>query len=261
VTTPLAAAYDAAGDAWQAGPARIYDRLSQELVARCPGGVAGRHVLDLGAGTGAAGRAAAASGAASIVAVDLSEGMLRHGAGRPPAAVGDCLALPFASGSLGAVIAAFSLNHLTDPAQGLAEAARVLALGGGLVASAYAAGDDHPVKAAVDAASAAGGWRPPSWYATLKADAMPRLATVEGATAAAQGLPGATVEVLEVAFPDLEPADLVAWRLGMAQFASFLAAQDPSERADLVTDALARLGPSPPPLVRSCTTITWRRPA
>ncbi|MBA2281465.1 MAG: hypothetical protein H0W25_09565, partial [Acidimicrobiia bacterium] len=43
---PVAAAYRATGAAWQAGPGPVYDRLAEVLVARCPGGVAGRDVLD-----------------------------------------------------------------------------------------------------------------------------------------------------------------------------------------------------------------------
>jgi len=58
----LADAYSRTGAAWDAGPGRIYDRLSEELVARLPAGATG-DVLDLGAGTGAASRAAAAAGA------------------------------------------------------------------------------------------------------------------------------------------------------------------------------------------------------
>ena len=38
----LADAYTATGGAWQAGPGRIYDQLSEVLVDHCPGGVAGR---------------------------------------------------------------------------------------------------------------------------------------------------------------------------------------------------------------------------
>jgi hypothetical protein len=49
----LADAYSRTGGAWEQGPGRIYRRLSEVLVACLPGGVAGRHVLDLGAGTGA----------------------------------------------------------------------------------------------------------------------------------------------------------------------------------------------------------------
>jgi SAM-dependent methyltransferase len=257
----VAAAYSATGGAWQVGPGRIYDRLAEVLVDRCPGGVAGRAVLDLGAGTGAASRAALAAGARSVVALDVAPGMLAHDAGRrPPGLVGDSVALPVRSGSFGAVVAAFSLNHLDDPAAGLAEAARVLVPGGGLIASAYATDDTHPVRAAVEAACAERGWEPEPWYLALKADAAPRLATIESAAAAAAVLPGATVGELRVPFPDLAPADLVAWRLGMAQLAGFVAGLAPPERAAVEADARARLGPGSPVLVRSCITIAWRRP-
>ena len=83
----LADAYSRTGAAWEHGPGRIYRRLSDVLVARVPGGVAGRDVLDLGAGTGAAGRAALAAGAARVVEVDFAIGLLAVGAcrrGRPP---------------------------------------------------------------------------------------------------------------------------------------------------------------------------------
>jgi SAM-dependent methyltransferase len=255
----VADAYSAGGAAWEAGPARVYDRLASVLVERCPGGVAGRVVLDLGAGTGAASRAALAAGAGAVVAVDAAPGMLAHArADRPPAAAGDATALPFAAGSFGAVVAAFSLNHLTDPAAGLAEAARVLRPGGGLVASAYAAADEHPVKAAVDAACAAAGWSPAPWVGRLRSEAMARLATVEAAREAAAALDGAIVEEIGVELPDLTPADLVAWRLGMAQVASFVAALDDDAREALVADALGRLG-APPPLVRRCIVVSWVR--
>jgi SAM-dependent methyltransferase len=262
VSGTLAAAYTAAGDAWQAGPGRIYDRLARELVDRCPGGVAGRRVLDLGAGTGAASRAATASGVREVVAVDVATGMLaRDRASRPPAVAGDALALPLRDRSFGAVVAAFSLNHLTDPGAGLAEAARVLDLGGGLAVSAYAADDAHPVKEAVESACSARGWEPPDWHRVVRSEAMPLLATVKGATdAAACVLDGAEVSALRVAFPDLSPRQLVGWRLGMAQVADFVAALPSPARASLEADAMARLGPDPPVLVRSCITITWRRP-
>jgi len=254
-------AYSATGGAWQAGPGRIYDRLAEHLVAACPGGVAGHRVLDLGAGTGAASRAAGAAGAESVVASDLAAGMLAHDAGaRPPAVLGDACRLPFRTGSFGAVVSAFCLNHLVDPAAGLAEAARVLAPGGGMVASAYADDDTHPVKGIVEAACVAAGWRPAGWYEALRRDAMPGLATVERAEAASRsaGLRRAAVTCRRVRFPDLSPTDLVHWRLGMAQVAPFVATLTPSAREALVADALDRLGPSPPPLVRSMVVITAR---
>ncbi|MGC1511495.1 MAG: class I SAM-dependent methyltransferase, partial [Acidimicrobiales bacterium] len=143
-------AYSATGTAWQEGPARIYDRLAEILVERSPVSLAGRKVLDLGSGTGAASRAALAA-AAIPIALDGALGMLladRHT--RPPAVVGDLRALPLRDRCLDGVIAAFSLNHIDDPARGLREAARVVGPGGPLLASAYATDDTHAVKQAVE---------------------------------------------------------------------------------------------------------------
>lgn len=243
-------AYSATGAAWQAGPGRVYDRLADVLVDRSPIPLAGRQVLDVGAGTGAASRAITRAGG-HPVALDLAAGMLavaRHR--RPPAAVADGRALPIATSSCGAVVAAFSYNHVPDPDRALEEAARVVAPGGAVLASAYATDDDHPAKAAVDTAAREAGWRPEPWVDDLRADSMPRLATVAGAVAAAEqaGL-AADASVVEVAFPDLRPQDLVAWRLGMATVAPFVAALVPDRRRSLVARALELLG-DPEVLVR-----------
>ena len=249
-----AAAYSATGAAWERGPARIYDRLAELVVAALPVAVAGGSALDLGAGTGAATRALVAAGAARVVAVDAAVGMLAHDAAqRPPAVAGDALALPFAVGAFDATVAAFSLNHLADPAAGLREAARVTRPGGALAASAYADDDDHPVKHAVVAALTARGWTPEPWYQALQRDAAPKLATVDAARAAAvaAGL-DADVEHTRVPFPDLDAPALIAWRLGLAQHAPFFdALPTDAERAALAEDAAARLGGSWPPLERS----------
>lgn len=256
------AAYSATSHAWQQGPGRIYDRLAQTVVAACPVPVSGRLVLDLGAGTGAATRALLRSGA-DAVAVDNAVGMLRTSAdlGHSPApgVAGDALALPFRSGGFGAVVAAFCLNHLSDPAAGLAEAARVTAAGGAVVASAYADDDDHPVKAAVEQAVTEAGWTPAPWYRRLKIDAMPRLATKErmaGVAASVPALVDARTARLEIAFPHLGPAELVEWRLGMAQVGPFFGALPPAEQAAVSAAALARLGDDPPPLVRRIVILT-----
>ncbi len=249
----LATAYSATGGAWQQGPGRVYDRLAEVLIARSPVPVRGCSVLDVGAGTGAATRAALAAGATAVVAVDPAVGMLAHDASRrAPAVAGDALALPFAAATFGAAVAAFSLNHLTDPAGGLREMARVTRRGGALLASSYAADDTHPVKAAVETALASHGWKPERWYATMKTEAVTLLATVEACAAAADaaGLE-AVVEPARVAFPELHARDLIAWRLGMAQHAPFLRRLPPGQQDAVVVEALARLGDAVPPLVRS----------
>ncbi len=241
----MTAAYSATGTAWQDGPGRIYDRLATLLVERVPAGAAGP-ALDLGAGTGAASRALLARGL-DVVALDVAFGMLAvEGATRAPAVVADALALPFRSGSFGAVVAAFSLNHLTAPAAALSEARRVTEEGGTIVASAYAVDNDHPAKQATDQAAAELGWAAPGWYSALQAEAMPLLATPDRAMAVADtaGLVAAA-EVVRVSFPELGATELVAWRLGMAQLAPFVAGLSPAERGGLTTRAVQLLGAAP----------------
>lgn len=258
----VSAAYSATGAAWQQGPGRIYDRLAEVVVTASPVAPKGGRSLDLGAGTGAATRALLAAGAAAVVAVDAAVGMLAHEApDRPPAVAGDAVALPFAAASFDVTVAAFSLNHLTDPAAGLREAARVTRPGGGIVASAYAADDDHPVKQAVEAALAARGWEPEPWYRAVREQAAPKLATAGAAreAAAAAGL-DADADTHRVPFPELGPADLVAWRLGLAQHAPFLSSLPSGERTAVADEAVDRLGDGWPPLVRSIVILRAVRP-
>jgi SAM-dependent methyltransferase len=251
-------AYSATGAAWQAGPGRVYDRLAEVLVDLSPVSLDGRRVLDVGAGTGAASRAIARAGGQPL-AVDLAPGMLAvDRRTRPPSAVADGRRLPIATDSCGAVVAAFSFNHVSDPHRAFAEAARVVAPGGAVTASSYAANDDHPAKAAVDAAAREAGWRPAPWVGALRAVALPKLATAAGATDAARqgGLRG-EASVIEVAFRDLRPTDLVAWRLGMAAIAPFVASLSDARRRALEARALELLG-QPEVLVRRMIVLRAR---
>lgn len=254
----MAAAYSATGSRWQDGPGLIYDTLATVLVEHSPHPLEAATVLDVGAGTGAASRAAIRAGAHTVVALDAAWGMVASdNHQRPPAVVGDACRLPLRSASVDVVLAAFSLNHLRDPGVGFVEAARVVRRGGAIVASTYAHDDTHPVKAAVEAALRARGWTEPQWFTEMRRDAVPLLATIAGCTAAARaaGL-DPTVRQMRVPFPNLDARQLVAWRLGMAQHAPFVRALTLRDWAALEADAIARLGPDPPSLVRSIIVTT-----
>src|SRR6202021_1982082 len=82
----------------------------------------------------------------------------------------DATALPFRDGCFDLAVAAFCLGHLDRPAAGLREARRVA---GALAASSFAAGWNHPAKAAGTEVLGASGSRPPPWYVTFKRDTEP----------------------------------------------------------------------------------------
>jgi len=54
---------------------------------------------------------------------------------------------------------------------------------------------------------------------------------------------------------------MVAWRLGLAQSAGFVAALDPTVRRRLGERALELLGPEPPPVVRRVIFLAAAREA
>src|SRR5450755_1086636 len=149
----------------------VYGPIAAELVAMSPHPLAGRTVLDAGAGTGAVSMALAARGARPV-AMDLSCDMLAWDArARPPCAVADIRALPVAAGSVDDAVAAFVLNHLTAPAAGLAELVRVTRPRGGVLAAVFSNASRSQARDRVDAIARDEGWRVPGWYAELKATA------------------------------------------------------------------------------------------
>jgi len=95
-------------------------------------------VLDVGCGTGAGSRAAAAT-AANVVGIDLSPEMIRQAVGLAAGIenvrfeVADAERLPFGDREFTAVLCSNALHHYPDPARAVAEMARVLAPGGRLV--------------------------------------------------------------------------------------------------------------------------------
>jgi ubiquinone/menaquinone biosynthesis C-methylase UbiE len=235
LTQSVRTAYDAAAGEWDGGPGRMYADLAAALGAEAGVPVAGRRVLDLGAGTGAAGAAALAAGAAGVVAVDVAPAMLRR---CPPGlrpVVADAAALPLRAGSFDLAVAAFSLGHLDDIPGGLAEARRVCAA---LTASAFTPGWSHPAKQAVDDVLTAFGYQVPDWYQKFKRETEPRAADArwlaEAATAA--GFARVRVRTVLVATAVATPPQLASWRLGMAHVAPFLAGLSPARR-DRLTEA------------------------
>jgi SAM-dependent methyltransferase len=248
--TPLdmRCAYDRSADAWTAGPEQVYACLAEALVDAAPVPLDGARVLDLGAGTGVASRAALAAGAALVVAVDNSVGMLRGGGDSMRPVLADACALPFAADSFDLVVAAISLGHVTDPARALCETRRV---GGGVLVSAFEAGWTHLAKATVDEALAPFGFRPPPWYVTLKRDGEPRVDDPANLRALARsaGYVDVSVRTVLVATGLETPAQLAGWRLGMAHVAPFVQALRPSDRAAACRAAEAALVGAPPLVV------------
>lgn len=234
------------GDAWAAGPDRVYGLLAAAAVDLIPDDLTGRMALDAGAGTGAAGRALAARGAA-VVSVDASASMVRRADG--VRLVGSVAGLPLRDGSVDAAVATLVLSHVDDPVGALGELGRVTRAGGVVCATAFPYGVGHRVKEIADQVLAEAGYRAPDWYTTLKTSGEQRVGTAANlvALAAAAGLRQPQVHRCDVDLTGLPVAALVAWRLGMAPVAAWLSAQDsPALRPRIAAVIAARIDtPSP----------------
>lgn len=117
---------------------RFGSELARELAHLLPPVFAPRAALDAGCGTGNATRCLReAWPQARLSGLDLSAGMLARAGEKLPGAGlvrGDAARLPFAGGVFDLIFSAYMLHHLPVPADFYAEAARVLAPGGKLVA-------------------------------------------------------------------------------------------------------------------------------
>lgn len=140
VRADVAAAYDLGVD----GYINVWSAVilpPAEAVVAALGIPARALVLDVGGGTGAlvpAIRAAAPD--ATVVAVDASAAMLgaaRARAGVPPV-LADAVALPVPNAAADAVLLAYVLFHVSDPAGAVAEGTRALRPGGALGAVTWA---------------------------------------------------------------------------------------------------------------------------
>lgn len=124
----LAAVYGDGADAYDAIWSPVIRPAAATVIAALELDGTSR-ILDVGAGTG--GLTAALTVAAPhafVVSVDASPQMLRYARSHrhAVAALADATRLPFPSDSVDAVLLAYVLFHLLDPAAGLREAVRVL---------------------------------------------------------------------------------------------------------------------------------------
>jgi ubiquinone/menaquinone biosynthesis C-methylase UbiE len=239
VTTDL---YAGAAVGWAQGATLVYGPIARELVATIPHPLSGRTVLDVGAGTGAASDVLVEYGA-RVVATDLSADMLGwQAATRPPAVLADAARLPLAQQAVDDVVAAFLLNHLTEPATALAELARVTRPHGAVVACVFSNTSVSPVRDALDRAAQAAGWRVPGWYGELRATVLPILGSVEAMAGLARSVGLRSIEAVERAVDvGVTTAEqLVDYRLGQAQFVDWLRELGP-RRTAVVKAHLAEL--------------------
>ena len=255
--------YADAARGWATGAALVYGPLATHLVAAAPHPLAGRRVLDVGAGTGLASAALRVAGARPV-AVDRSPAMLAwDAAARPPGVAGALETLPLRDGAVDDAVAAFVLNHVDDPTAALAEIARVVRPGGAVLATVLGATTGHrAVRDRVDAVVAAAGFTPPAWYAHLTTAQAPQLGDVPAMTAAARAAGLEVVDVTEhAADVGVERAeDLVDYRLGQAHIAPWLAGLAADERDAVRRAAVEAVAPVMEPYRPPVVTLVARTP-
>jgi malonyl-CoA O-methyltransferase len=131
-------AYERWAPLYRAVPHNPLMQIEQDaMLAEWPR-VEGRRVLDLACGSGRYTRRLVESRAATVVALDFSQGMLNRVSDgcRVRASM---MQLPLASGVFGVVVSGLAVGHATDLPSWMSEVARVLEPGGTLLYS-----DFHP---------------------------------------------------------------------------------------------------------------------
>ncbi len=128
-------------DGWyETAVGRAYDRVEKRAIERVlPASAQGRHLLEVGCGTGHWSRFFAEQGFL-VTGVDLSSGMIRRASEKviPDAGflAADAVALPFADGEFDVVVAITVLEFVADPRGVMKEMARCVRRGGLLVVGA-----------------------------------------------------------------------------------------------------------------------------
>jgi SAM-dependent methyltransferase len=254
------AVYDGVAHAWAAGPSHLYDRLAEAVVAAYPEPIAERHLVDLGAGTGAVARVVLRMGG-HVTCVDESADMVAHmRAHNLDAVAGDLLSLPFDDAAFDGAIAGFSVSHVDDPVAALREARRVVRDGGAVVVGVFATSPGTASRDAIDNVAERFGYMRPAWWVRFKTEVEPLTNTPErlGACALKAGLADILVAQRTVDTGITAPAQIVATRLGTAHLAPFVESLDAPTRADLVAAAVAAVAIDPQPLRRNVVILSSR---
>ena len=174
---------------------------------------------------------------------------VKNATARPSADViaGNIVALPLRDDVADVALAAFVLNHLPDPADGLRELARVTRAGGWVLTSTLGAGNDHPSKALIDDLAGEYGFRAPAWYERLKSGIHQQVSDPKDvmAFAVAAGLGDVRAELVQVRV-DASPAELVSWRTGMAHLGPFFRSLSPADAAEFARRAHIGVRDMPP---------------
>ncbi len=139
VFTRVANRYDLMNDLMSGGVHRLWKDAMMDWLAPRPG----QRLLDVAGGTGdIAFRFLRRAPGSTAVVCDMTEGMLAEGRRRAEAAAlgdrldwvaGDAMALPFPDASFDAYTISFGIRNVTRPEAALAEAYRVLKVGGRLM--------------------------------------------------------------------------------------------------------------------------------
>jgi len=196
-----------------------------------------KRVLDVACGTGFATAAAAVRGA-KVQGLDFSPAMLAIARSRHPNlefAQGDAEALPYANASFDCVVSNFGVHHVPDPVSALAEARRVLAPGGQVAFTTWAAPEDNIAwRLVFDAVRAHGDLAaardiPPGGRFNTHDACMNALAAAHFADP--------RVELQRQVWPLSRPEELIErLRYGTARMGGLIAAQDPAVLPRIVAD-------------------------
>ncbi|WP_350257981.1 demethylmenaquinone methyltransferase [Scrofimicrobium sp. R131] len=131
----VASRYDLMNSLGSLGQVHLWRRATVSAISPEPG----ERILDLAAGTGTSAHAIARTGA-SVVACDLSPGMIAVGQERYPElefVEGNATDLPFADDEFDAVTISFGLRNVADVPAALTEMLRVTKPGGRLVIAEF----------------------------------------------------------------------------------------------------------------------------